>query len=253
VAISGRNSQLLLQNVTIAGGNGNGVEALGGAVVEVNSCIVAFQRRGVQVDHLSEVQVRYSDVAENSLGNFVDCSPGEGTFSTDPLFANARSGDFSLIADSPCIDAGDPASSRDPDGTVADVGAFWLDRGLGNDDDDDGNPPLNSPPASKGGKSLSASPNPFNSTTVIRFEASPINREATVKIFDLAGREVFSQGKMTPPTPPAIAGGDKARASAIAGGEMTLTWDASAFPAGIYVVRVGNGIQAKSMKIVKVN
>jgi len=55
----------------------------------------------------------------------------------DPLFADTTNGDYRItwanwpIADStksPCIDAGDPASPKDPDNTVADIGAFYFNQ-----------------------------------------------------------------------------------------------------------------------------
>lgn len=52
---------------------------------------------------------------------------GAGNFDADPLFWNASVGDWQLRPGSPCIDAGDPASPVDPDGSVADVGAFPFD------------------------------------------------------------------------------------------------------------------------------
>ena len=42
----------------------------------------------------------------------------------DPLFAGDD--DFHLTVDSPCIDAGDPASPLDQDGTITDMGAFYF-------------------------------------------------------------------------------------------------------------------------------
>jgi hypothetical protein len=57
----------------------------------------------------------------------------------DPLFADAVNGDYHLTwanwptpdsTKSPCIDAGDPASPKDPDSTVADMGAFSFDQGV---------------------------------------------------------------------------------------------------------------------------
>ena len=50
--------------------------------------------------------------------------PGIGNLTGDPLFADAGGGDFALQPTSPCIDAGDPSSPLDPDGTVADMGAL---------------------------------------------------------------------------------------------------------------------------------
>lgn len=50
---------------------------------------------------------------------------GEGNIDVDPLFVDPGNGDFHLTADSPCIDAGDPEAPPDPDGTRADMGAFF--------------------------------------------------------------------------------------------------------------------------------
>ena len=54
--------------------------------------------------------------------------PGEGNITGDPLFAGAPD-DLTLLAGSPCIDAGNPESPADPDGSRADMGALpytWL-------------------------------------------------------------------------------------------------------------------------------
>ncbi|HEY3295427.1 MAG TPA: right-handed parallel beta-helix repeat-containing protein [bacterium] len=44
--------------------------------------------------------------------------------SLDPLFFNAGSANFRLTSGSPCIDGGNPSSPADPNGSVADIGAF---------------------------------------------------------------------------------------------------------------------------------
>lgn len=54
---------------------------------------------------------------------------GAGNIASSPLFVGAAAGDLTLQAGSPCVDAGDPASALDPDGTRADMGAFFLDQG----------------------------------------------------------------------------------------------------------------------------
>ena len=66
------------------------------------------------------IYVTYSDVK----GGW----PGEGNIAADPLFVDPDNGDYHLQAGSPCIDAGDPDSPNDPDGTRADIGAFYYDQ-----------------------------------------------------------------------------------------------------------------------------
>lgn len=51
-------------------------------------------------------------------------TPGAGNISADPLFASAAVADLRLLPGSPCIDAGDPLSAPDPDGSPADMGAL---------------------------------------------------------------------------------------------------------------------------------
>ena len=41
------------------------------------------------------------------------------------MFVEANNGDFNLQTGSPAINAGDPNSTSDPDGSIADMGAFF--------------------------------------------------------------------------------------------------------------------------------
>ena len=50
--------------------------------------------------------------------------PGIGNIDQDPLLWSLAQGDYHLRPGSPCIDAGDPTSPLDPDGSRADIGAF---------------------------------------------------------------------------------------------------------------------------------
>jgi len=63
-----------------------------------------------------------------SFSNIQDGWDGEGNINTDPLFTNEAIGDFTLQPNSSCIDAGDPNSPLDPDGTIADMGAFYFNQ-----------------------------------------------------------------------------------------------------------------------------
>ena len=62
-----------------------------------------------------------------SVGSNWSPEPGTGQVTQDPLFVGGSPFDFSLVEESPCVDAGDPASPSDPDGTPADLGAvpYW--------------------------------------------------------------------------------------------------------------------------------
>jgi len=54
---------------------------------------------------------------------------GVGNITDDPLFVNPIADNYNLQAGSPCIDAGNPNSPLDPDGTRADMGALYYDQG----------------------------------------------------------------------------------------------------------------------------
>jgi predicted outer membrane repeat protein len=53
---------------------------------------------------------------------------GTGNLNIDPIFIDPENGNFNLEWNSPCIDAGDPTSPYDQDGTIADMGAFYYDQ-----------------------------------------------------------------------------------------------------------------------------
>ncbi len=48
-----------------------------------------------------------------------------GLINNNPLFANQNTWDFSYEYNSPCINAGDPTDTGDPDGSIRDIGAHW--------------------------------------------------------------------------------------------------------------------------------
>ena len=71
--------------------------------------------------------------AANSMVNYSDLTlpdnsafpwPGTGNLGVNPLFVAAASGDYHLLAASPCRDTGDPASPLNADGSRADMGAL---------------------------------------------------------------------------------------------------------------------------------
>ncbi|NQV19397.1 MAG: T9SS type A sorting domain-containing protein [Armatimonadetes bacterium] len=145
---------------------------------------------------LNTVTISYSDIQGGEAG-IVTNSNGivnwlEGNIDADPLFADPQNGDFHLtwanfpIPDStmsPCIDTGDPNSPFDPDGTIADMGAYYYVQGTGTE-----NYELH--PAIAGSK-LSNYPNPFNPSTTISFNISRKDaKNAEIIIYNIKGQKI---------------------------------------------------------------
>jgi hypothetical protein len=57
-----------------------------------------------------------------NLGSLLEGSDSENNLLGEPGFANEAAHDFRLSPGSPCIDAGDPSSPPDPDGSRSDIG-----------------------------------------------------------------------------------------------------------------------------------
>ncbi len=155
---------------------------------------------------------------------------GIGCIDTDPLFANPMSGDFHLTwanfptldaTRSPCIDAGDPASPKDPDNTRADMGALSFSQWSGIDDHID----------IKNSERLYQNyPNPFNSSAVISFRM-PLRGHVTLTVFDLFGREVkrLVDGVME-------------------AGDHPVLFDARGLASGLYVYHIEADFFRKNLK-----
>lgn len=85
--------------------------------------------------------VRYSDVQGGEDDVLIDDGFVfwlEGNLDVDPWFVDADGDDFRLLPGSPCVDAGDPDSTPDADGSIRDLGAFPLDQSTLGDLDGDG-------------------------------------------------------------------------------------------------------------------
>ncbi len=141
----GNRNPVLFDHVTIAGNRsaerlwsgGIHMASVGLGLRLINS--IVFNNDGnheiVQYDgddggedcHLS---VEYSDIEEGEEGIWVvgisEMDWLEGNILENPLFVDPDNGDYHLSADSPCIDAGEPDGEPDPDGSRADMGAFYF-------------------------------------------------------------------------------------------------------------------------------
>lgn len=73
-----------------------------------------------QIQYYYDIDITYSDVE----GSVVFSWLGEGCIDSDPMFNSPQFNMYDLTVQSPCIDAGDPDSPYDEDGTIVDMGVF---------------------------------------------------------------------------------------------------------------------------------
>jgi uncharacterized protein (TIGR02145 family) len=111
-------SHIELYNVTIAyntatqSNSGDGVLLKNNSNLNINNSIVW---NVIEIEE-SNFSISYSCIQ----GGW----EGEGNIDIDPQFRDPENDDYTLQSTSPCIDAGDPTSELDPDGTRADMGAY---------------------------------------------------------------------------------------------------------------------------------
>jgi len=113
-------------NCTISGNTspyGAGIEAWNGGSAYITNAIIWDNSPQAVSQAGGNLYIWYSDIE--------DGFDGEGNIDADPLFVGANSGDYSLSADSPCIDAGTADTDGDGNdditdynGAAPDMGAF---------------------------------------------------------------------------------------------------------------------------------
>ena len=134
----------------LSSNRGGGIHCYLSAPTLVNTIVEGNAGNGgIYFSNSPGASVSYSDFHNNQNGNFAGSPPDSLEHITtvnanndscdaffniflDPLF-HAVTGDsaFRLSANSPCIDAGDPATPRDLDGTIADIGVYYYHQGTG--------------------------------------------------------------------------------------------------------------------------
>ena len=114
---------------------------LGSGTAAITNSVISNHAGNAIYNNAGALTVEYSDVTSNPA-IYGSVPAGFGVLDTvnrngdscdvycnifmDPMYADTANNDFHLTAGSPCIDAGDPESPPDPDGTIADMGAFFF-------------------------------------------------------------------------------------------------------------------------------
>jgi hypothetical protein len=226
--------------------NGTGVRNWGSYITNVVNCTISGNGGyGIYNSYFnSDIYVQNSIVADNalmSLFNNTQYNPvalcehsdmvggtgmpwfGVGCMDSDPMFADTLARDYSLLVNSPCIDAGDPASPLDPDGTTADMGAIYHDQLT----------EIETEPEIPAGFTLIRNyPNPFNAATTIKYILTEA-AEVEISIYNMLGQriEILLDGESRP-------------------GEYSLIWNANDYPSGVYFARLKTAGISKNLKMV---
>ena len=215
-------------NCTIVGNIGaQGSAVYGANHLHLTNSIIADNLRGRAIYFSGAgANISYNCFSGNTGGNFagsyIPASLGEVlranangdscdnflNIYTNPLFYDSVETDYELRPDSPCIDAGNPQSPRDPDNSIADIGAYWYNFTSAVA------PIMRALPQQIA--LHPAFPNPFNPATTLALDL-PQSARVSLRIFDLMGREVavLADGKMS-------------------AGHHELNWKAAGFGSGTY-------------------
>ncbi|MBC8204681.1 MAG: T9SS type A sorting domain-containing protein, partial [FCB group bacterium] len=247
----GMNSRPNISNCTISmnssTNNGSGICCLFSGPTVLNTIVEGnYGDYWIYFYDPFDESITFSDFYNNEYGNFTgDVPEGLGTITgvnansdscdqfyniyLDPLFAEPELGDFHLQAGSPCIDAGDPESPPDPDGSIADIGAFPYDSTWVFVE----KPDITLKPVEY---YLHAPyPNPFNPETTLTFDL-PRPGHVSLVIYDIQGREVQSLVN-----------------SQRSAGYHQLIFDGSGLSSGIYFayLQVGSFTQSRKLLLIK--
>jgi len=218
----------------------------GSAHMHVKNCIIANNTcgRGIFFPY-SGADVRYCCLTGNIGGDWGGWTPpyqfgqrvrlnpnGDScdvysNIYQNPLFDDSADVGYSLCFASPCIDAGDPARPRDPDGTISDIGARWFDQ------TSSVAPERTAVPRST--VLYPAYPNPFNPSATLSYEIAQEDF-VTLRIFDLLGRETAALVQ--------------ARRQA---GRHVVQWNAESAPSGYYfaVLEAGDVHSVQKLLLMK--
>ena len=243
-----------LENVTITGnsaGYGGGIYCKYYSSPTIINSIISDNtgNYGIYV-YSGNPTITYSDFYNNQGGNFYGVNDSIGVNVTtnangdscdvfyniqlDPLFADPLNGDYHLSwanfpkpdsTMSPCIDAGDPTSPLDPDGTIADMGAYYFNQNVSVDD-----------PQEMSNYMLTNYPNPISSNFNDLTVSFSIHKPGKVKIqlFNIKGQLVST-----------LINEEKNI------GDYTISHPVNDLPSGIYFTKLSvDGVDREIKKVV---
>jgi predicted outer membrane repeat protein len=135
-------------NTTDSSGGAILVEFIGHPIITNNIIEGSFSLDGgIYLDSLQSTIIEYCDFFNNVVSNVAGSIIPEGfgllsqvnnngdscdvfhNIFLNPLYVNQATGNFNLLINSPCIEAGNPLSAPDPDSTICDIGAFYYPQG----------------------------------------------------------------------------------------------------------------------------
>ena len=123
VFVYGSGTPTIINNTIV--NNARGVQVSQNSTPDIVNNIIVDNRVGIINFGNNVLSVKYSDIFGNNVNyDMLDDQTGlNGNISVDPRFVDPEAEDYHLLEDSPCIDAGDPTTALDLDGTVADIGS----------------------------------------------------------------------------------------------------------------------------------
>jgi len=237
-------------NVAPLGGNAfftaDSLDTLAGDTLINSIFTFATQGEGIYIDTtINPMSITYCDIFGNTggdLGGILPDSLGQIEITNqngdpcdyfyniflDPAFVDPGARNFHIQFGSACIDAGDSILPFDPDSTIGDIGVHYYDQNQ---------PAVKQPNAHQPTefRLYPNYPNPFNSSTVLRYSI-PQSGRISVIVYNIMGQRVAALY-------------DGMQES----GVHRITWDASQVSSGVYFCRMeaGEFLQTSKLLLLK--
>lgn len=150
ISVAESNGQVIKRNVIYLSGGPGVIIYRSTNISLINNTILASGLHGLQISSnssggiinniigessgygitssLSAGTYDYNDLYSNGEGDYDGVEPGRNDLHVSPSLVSPGEGDFHPHRDSPMVDAGDGGQDRDPDGTRAEIGAWFYNQ-----------------------------------------------------------------------------------------------------------------------------